>query len=98
MGTRYLKPLADVESGSVWQLGGSVPAASFWQSLDGDSGSNPPASDGDVDFAAVQNASLPGTGVARLRVQVLAAASGTAPPIKRRGHRVYYTFLSLIHI
>lgn len=92
MGTRYLKAVSDVENGSAWSKAGSVPAASFWQSLDGDSGTNPPTTDSDVDYASAGNASLPGGAPNRLRVRLLAAASGTGIPLKKKAHAVKWTW------
>lgn len=91
MGTRYLKPLSDVERGSAWVLGGSAPAATVWQSLDGDSGTNPPTSDGDVDYTQAGNVSLPGAVPARNRVRALAAGTNPPIPIKKKAHTVKWT-------
>jgi hypothetical protein len=91
VGTRYLKPLADVERGSAWVLGGSTPAATVWQSLDGDSGTNPPTSDGDVDYTQAGNVNLPGANPPRNRVRALTAGTSPAIPVKKRGHTVKWT-------
>lgn len=91
MGTRYLKPLSDVERGSAWVLGGSTPPATVWQALDGDSGTNPPTSDGDVDYTQAGNVKLPGSNPARNRVRALTAGTSPAIPVKKRGHTVKWT-------